>query len=1251
MKRFRKLLLRTALIGGWVLIALGSLMLLAERSGFLTRTVNEAVAAAMLTSGEELTIDEVTLDWFEPAVTLNGIRLEANGRPDLEIAQARFIFAPWQGRTAGLERIEIETAKLRVSSAFNMRMRKVFPPSNEPEQEPQRSRLPALVVNGLQVELETNAWGSWPLGEIDFRYSASGGEPALLSGQLRPEAWWAGEEAQDIQLYGSELQPGILELHTLARGLSLDLENMPEGISLDSIRELHPSASLDLQVEGTLALDGSRPPKGCLRLALTDGEVHVPDVGEPVRGLTLALETTFAPTRQETLFDFEAWDGRATLDASWRDTPVNVAARLGTFARAQSHAEVWLTVPEVNAPEEHIEEIIALLRPLEDTLRFVAYDLGARGGGELTVAMSLDRNWSADQDIAPHIQQLVHVEATGGAELTYHGPADEEGERRFGFPVTVRGISGHYLYATDPSRAQPGLMGIANLRGDHGNGVVHCTGNLSSKLPGNADTYPPLLMDLDIRADGLAIDEQLHAGTLGIRGVIPEEQLWKLYNPENGSIDLDLRLVMEEGRSSFATHIGVDLEEVTFRWLPIPIPLRRTRGSLVFDGDGQTGSAITLRVASELDTAEALDLTLRLTHSRKQGSRSHAEARVHKLSLKGDDARILAASQPAVKDALESFGPKGFMDVRASWDAAGESDEAQLIVDLAPRGPCEIDPQVFSMNTKDLRGRVMVNAKRSARTSEETASEAEWTANVRLMPLVGTWGAGIDVAMFGEFGSDTPGRLALHGAGIRSSNRRLIGSLAESIATASSSGTRIDLTSLTVDGRLDFGADLHFKTTEEETRIDAASEFLVFLRENDIVGSKGFQLDRLDGRVLLNLDAGELEADRLDAVLGTTPVQLSGVSLRRVEGALQLKTRLTAQALPLDREHLSLFMDPETLQALLDELGWRGTIDVHDAELIFESKPDGTTRLTLSGPTTLSDVFMQIGVPASIRSAQAYVNSLVFEGGKTRAWGQLSDLFGTVAGRSLESAEMLISFVEPRVSIENLKGHFIDSEGRVFPLGSGSGRSGDSPGGSAFAIDLRAPFPFEAAIGLENVDVDGLTQGLFAADIANSGRLQAEARLTGNLEELLDIRGSGFMSLTRGQLWSIPVVRTLFSRLGLDDSAVFDSMGIRFEISDGVIYMKELEAHSPILKLVGSGTLDFDGRLHHDLEVNYSLVDKLGFLRSFFYTIQNSLLRIAIRGDMERPQVILKNFFSDWSGENETKALPLPDVSGLPQRF
>ncbi len=1253
MNRLRKLLRRTAIVAGWILILCGSLLFVLERSGLLADSVNQSLSALIDEADGQLTVREVDLDWFEPALLLEGLRFEADGHPALEIERTRLVFAPWLGRSFGLERVEIDAADLHLSPSLSKRVKELIGRPSE-DSEPKQARLPAIIVNELRVELDTEDWGNWPLGEIDLRYSAESGAPALLSGQLKAEAWWAGSDAQNIQLYGTEVSPGVLELHALARGLSIDLEDIPEGLPLEALLELQPSAQLDLQVEGRLYLDGSQPPTGSVRVALAEGEMRAPDVPEPVRELTLTLEAIFAPAEAETLFDFEAWDGRAVASANWREIPVAVTARVGRFARAEHDAEVWLNVPEVVAEEEYIEEIIALLRPIERTIKYVANDLGARGRGELTVAMALDRDWTPEQSVAEHLHQFVHVRADGGAQITYNGPANEDGDRVVGFPIPVRDLAGDFLYSRDPQRPQPGLMGLVQLEGNHGNGVVQCTGTLSSKHPLQIEEYPPLLMDLTIAADALAVGPQLHEATLGIRGVIPEEELWELYRPEKGAIDLDLRLVMEAGRRTLASHVGIDLREVGLQWAPIPVPLRRTRGLVNFDSDGRTGAVTSVRIAAELDTAEALDLVARLDSSRELGTRSHAEALVHKLSLKGDDVRILATHQPAVRSALDSFGPKGFADARCSWSSASKTGEATLVVDLAPRGPCEIDPEVFTMNTKDLRGRVIVSASLPAIESEEANSAREWQASVLAMPLVGTWGAGIDVALSGEFGDRAAGRLALHGAGIQSSNRRLLGSLAESLSTAGTSGTRLDLTSLTVNGRLDFGADLLFTTSEDKTLIDPDSEFLVFLRENDIVSARGFHLDRLDGRVLLNLQDGELEAEVLDAVLGSTPVRLSNPKLHRVDDILRLETGLDAQGLPLDREHLRLFMDEDTLAPLLDELQWRGTIDVHDAELVFDSRKDGTTRLTLRGPATLSDVFMQVGVPASIRSAQAYVNSLVFEGGKTRAWGRLSDLFGTVADRSLESAEMLISFVEPRVSIENVEGHFIDSEGRVFPLGAGSergGAPGSSSGGSAFAMDLRAPFPFEAAFALENVDVDGLTQGLFAADIANKGRLAAEMRLTGNLEELLDIRGSGFLELTRGQLWSVPVVRTLFSQLGLDDTAVFDSMGIRFEISDGVILMKELEAHSPILKLVGSGTLDFDGRLRHDLEVNYSLVDKLGFLRSFFYSIQNSLLRIAIRGDMERPLVILKNFFSDWRGERETKALPLPDVSGLPRRF
>ena len=1252
MKRFRKLALETGVVVGWILIVCGSLLYIAERSGLLTESVNKALRTALAASGETLTVKSVELDWFEPAVALSGVTLASDEGRDVEIEQVRFVFAPWLGRTLGLERIEIDTAHVQLSASLSTRVRTFLRTFSGSPGNSERSRLPSLVANGLYVEVKTPEWGLCPLGDLDLRYGSSGDDSPRLSGRLKTRSWWAGENAKHIQIYGTEITPGVMDLHAVARSLALDLEEVPEDLPLGQIEDYHPSARLDLQARSTLYLDGSRPPRGSIRVAISEGEALAPDVSEPVRGVEAALEAIFAPEFEQNIFDFEAWSGRGEISARWRETDIKTQLRIGRFARSGALAEAWLRGPEVRAQDEYIDEMIALMRPIDKIGRFVAHNLGGRGRARLTVAMLLDDLWTSNDPVAEHLHQLVHVRSEGNATLSYHGQANQEGERKWGFPLEVNEISGDFIYGREPLRPQPALMGIAELVGNHGAGPVHCSGLISSRLPDQTESIPLPLLDLSIQAEDLALEERFRAAAYGLRGVIPEDELWNLYRPEGGSLGLDLRLLMEPGRQTMASLVDVDLQNVRLHWAPIPAPLERTRGQVRVVSSGRGRSVASVRTASELASGEALDLVARVESDRNFGVSQFAEARVRKLSLKGDDVRVLSTAQPAVRETLESFAPKGFVDARCTWSTLNEDLPAELVVDITPHGPCEIDPKVFTMNTRGLRGRVLIEAKRAPTSSKETSSTPIWNTNVRVVPLVGTWGAGIDVALSGEFGTESESRLAIHGAGIRSSNRRLLGSLAESIAAAGNSSNRLDLTSLRVNGRLDFSADLSFVERELETQLAQNSEFLVFLRENDLVSERGFNLSRLDGRVRLDINSGRLQAQRLDAVLGSTAVQLSNPILHRVDDVLRFETQLDAQGLPLDHEHLSLFLDEETLEAILDELQWRGTIDVHDAVLVLDSRADGTTRLTLQGPATLSDVYMQMGVPVSIRSAQANVDSLVFEGGRTRGWGQLSDLFGTVAGRSLESAEMLVSYVEPRVSLENVHGRFIDSEGLVYPLGSRvEGASAQSPGGSAFAIDLRAPFPFEAAFALENVDVAGLTQGLFATDIANSGRLQGELRLNGNLEELLQIRGTGHLALTRGQLWSVPVVRTLFSRLGLDDTAVFDSMGTRFEISEGVIHMKELEAHSPILKLVGEGTLDFDGSLHHDLEVNYSLIDKFGFLRKILYSIQNSLLRISIRGDMERPQVILKSALSDLFGEREKRALPLPDISGLPQRF
>jgi hypothetical protein len=137
-------------------------------------------------------------------------------------------------------------------------------------------------------------------------------------------------------------------------------------------------------------------------------------------------------------------------------------------------------------------------------------------------------------------------------------------------------------------------------------------------------------------------------------------------------------------------------------------------------------------------------------------------------------------------------------------------------------------------------------------------------------------------------------------------------------------------------------------------------------------------------------------------------------------------------------------------------------------------------------------------------------------------------------------------------------------------------------------------------------------------------------------------------------LWAVPVFRALFSQLGIDDTLVFQNLAANLRIQNGVIATDDITVTTPsnLLSLVGKGTVDFDGGVVEDLQVRYELIDRLGPITRILYAIQNQLLSVAIRGDLARPVVIIRNFFTSVSQKNDRyRALPMPTLTPLPPRF
>jgi hypothetical protein len=389
--------------------------------------------------------------------------------------------------------------------------------------------------------------------------------------------------------------------------------------------------------------------------------------------------------------------------------------------------------------------------------------------------------------------------------------------------------------------------------------------------------------------------------------------------------------------------------------------------------------------------------------------------------------------------------------------------------------------------------------------------------------------------------------------------------------------------------------------------------------------------------------------DHLTAELAGSPVELSDVLLEPGSPGTWLEARLSARSLPIDKQHLQHFLDEQTLDSLLGELGCSGEMELHNARLELAHQEDGTIGMHLKGPVTLRDFSVRLGLPVVLHRAENIALDLFYENGRVRAAAEVRDLDGEVAGRKLSETNLQITYLEPRLTIEALNGGFEGGRLRSIVL-PGSARSG------FFSLDLAEPYAFSLAGEMEDVEVSQLLRGVFNSDFANRGKINADMQLHGRLSDLHGIQGAGRFRLTDSGLWAIPVFQVLFAQLGFETAAIFSRFEARFDVKEGKITMDHIRLKSDLLSLVGStgsaSTLDMAGKLDLDLEVNYSLLDRLGPITRVLYEIQNSLLRISVRGNLDRPEVAVRGLFSQFfPPTTEGQKLPLPPYSKRPRRF
>ena len=1024
MRALARFLGRSLLALGWAAFFVVALLFLAESTGLLTSIARRLLVGRTGLPEDAIEVGHVSLRLFRSTVVVEGLKLGPQGDM-LLLERASVGFDPFAHGGPRVRRIDSEGGHVRLSPALFERIGRIAEqfPARAPGA-PRTAAIPSITLRGLHVDVDTPRFGRLPIGNVDVAvHEVEGGTP-VLTGRLLPSLSSSPGGSGEIVLAGQESKPGTFDINARAAGVPISTDYLPEGTEVEGLRAYAPHGSLAVSAWGEVSFDGRSPPHGEARISLTDGS-FLAGRGQSIERIQVDLEAKYVPPSLEDLWNSAYLSLGAHVLGSWRGEAIEAVVRAGANAQPSS-----LFTVDVHAPELEVRhELLDLVGggAAEDNIWAA---LEPRGKAELWAGVACARSWLPGESLAPKLGFACEVRTHGNAGITYHGfPSAATGRRDQGFPLPLDGLEGSIVCASDLRQHRRLKIGIADVAGVPAQGRVTGRGLVTSPpvdAPKDAPGQGYVEVDLDLRGEHLPVDGSLRAALAGLSDPVPPAKTWEPFAPDGGALSTNVRVMRSVDMPYAATEVAIDLEDVAIRWAEVPVPVSRTRGTFEFRSDGRSEGGAAGRFHANLRTAAGLDVAFRYQTDPSVPAPPHGKGSIDEIamisvaaaraSLTGDDKTIVLAQFPGPRAALEAAAPKGFADVSYSRIRTGPKLEAATLLEIAPR-EAELTPVDFRIPIGSVRGRVIAR-------SVDGGPGPEVPAETILAPLVGTFGKDMVVAATAEFPA---GRIHVRGAGVDPSNPGLLGALGQS------SGGGGYLSAIAVEGLLDVDGEIR---TGDATQ--ASQAFRVFLRENSLQTSKSFRLDRLRGVLDLRGDR-KLYGRGLQASLADTTIDLEDLRFAPTPGGFELTTRLSkVENLPLDHDHLRGFVDESTLQALLGPLGWKGTLNIESGNLKITGSSQEDTRLDFSGQVLASNMEVQLGLPLSISSASVTIDGLIFERGRVRAMCRIQDLYGTIAGRKLDKAAMLLTYVEPRLAIEGIDGEF--ERGKILPLGEGAER-------------------------------------------------------------------------------------------------------------------------------------------------------------------------------------------------------------------
>ncbi len=1229
--------------GAAAVLLLGAVGLeLLGRTGVAADWVELQAARALEPTGLRLEVRSVGVRWLAPGLQLRGVRVRSaeTGQGLIEIERLGLDFSgPFAGPPR-LEHVRIDGAELAIGDALYAELESAR--QRQATSDAPRLELPAVELRRLRLILvqEDRRTG---IGEVDFDLEA--GTAPRTGGTFRPGEFFGRGQLAPLEFDGAYGPTTGLEVRSSVRDLELDartasgLAPLLASIGFDVAR-VTLDADAELRVLGGPATDRIR-----VAAQVRDLRAGIAARPRPLEDGRGAFEVVYDPARGYSPLALAGWDVRAGLEARIGEVPLQAELHAGASAPRGSLARLDLDVPYFGFDEQRrqlLEEMIGegstAWKQVDGVWSALAFDGAARLGASFVQPVG-------DSDGMPLPLVFASADPLGELNVTYHGFPGRDGLRR-GFPVTAEDANARIGFAFNTEREMSWRVDWGQMQARQPDGEVFSEGTVAQNPDPLAEGYDKVLLRLGVDVPRLRVGPDLRRGLAGLRLKFDFD---KRFAPKRGEVAARVRMESADKGPGLVFAIDLDLAEIDGAFEDFPLPFHAAGGQLAlrYGAEGRrfrTGNQRIVRpfgMAWELEAlgpnGEALaiagtrrspDLDPRSSLPPERGAPTLGQVDVAVEGLEANSSTIdwLLRDRPEIAEPLALAGLSGALT--AAYRSVVHDPEQPLVgvLELESR-ELECTPLGGTARLLDLGARLLLSGDFKFATKAGAPSGA-LAGFVTRATLAGRLDDSVQIGA--EVARLADGR-----------------TLTRISASGLDPNDLPDLPGIEalqakpppITGAIDLFAEFD----EEFTDLDASDlDVSTRLRDNRLEVGR-LQLTVLDGEI--RREDGLLRSDRLSARLERTAIRIDDFEASNDPGDSWVRALVFADDLPLDLEHLSNFMPAATIEALEDRALWRGSLDVRGLSVEARELEQGGYEVDASGDLVPHNLFLDVGLPLAVRSAELRLDRLVVEGQSVRGYGAIEGLYASLAERVVSNASAVVSFAEGRLTIGDLSSNFAGGELRSFGARVG--------GGIAVAMDVMPPYRFELSLELAAVKVAQLLEGMFAGGAADRGELDMVLRLAGTPNDLLGLEGSGRLRLFNARLFSVPVVRQLFSVLGLATTATFDEMATRIRLDEGVIHLDDAYARSPLVTLIGGGTLDLDGTLRQDFELTYSIVDALGPFSKLLYLLQNSLLRVSVRGDMGRPKLKLTNFISDLLTRDRDlpPGLPLPPQRPLPDRF